>query len=442
MTKILMIGNVPPPMSEGEKIEASNYRTWQFIQPLLEDQHTVHLCASNVAMNEQPTIPETWSKWLVFHPVAFERPGWRKQLQMVHDEIEPDCIVVVNYQACLYATRLATNAPIWMDLYGDQLTIMQLTFFRHDSNRGLHTTVSYMRDILLTGDVFSGCGTPQEHMTVGELAMTGRLTSRTMGYPFTRVILPGAPPSPVAPQQPKLRPALNRIGIDHAAFVVLWCGGYNAWTDVDILFRGLELAMAADERIHYVSIGESTYPSPDNMYNQFRQKIAVSPHADRYHLLGWLPWSSIDNYYLESDVGLNIDGLHYETIYGTRTRLMEMMAKGLPIVSSEGTELSYLLRDQGLALTFKSGDWKQFGQNLVQLAENGDLYRSMSDCVYKAAQAEFSFGETTRPLRNWVEKPEKAPDKDPLSPKEKLKEVNFRSRSLIRKLVWRFWDKA
>jgi glycosyltransferase involved in cell wall biosynthesis len=441
MSKILMIGNVPPPMSSGEKIEASHYRTWQFLQPLIEDQHIVHFCASTQDMRQQPTVPENWQKSLVFHSIQFGKKGWRKAFQQLHDETNPDCIVAVNYQACQYATRLKSNAPIWMDLYGDQLTIMQLTFYRHSNNRGLHTTISFMRDILLKGDVFSACGIPQEHMTVGELAMTGRLNNRTMGYPFTRAILPGSPPSEAALHGTQLRPLLQQVGIKQDDFVVLWCGGYNAWTDIEILFAGLEKAMAADDRIHYVSIGASTYPSPNNMYNQFQRKIESSPHADRYHLLGWLPWSAISSYYSESNVGVNIDGLHYETIYGTRTRLLEMMANGMPIVTSEGTELSYLLRDKGVALTFESGNWEQFGENLIQLAVNRELYRSMVDYVSKTAQQEFSFRETTRPLREWVQNPVSAPDKAGISRSERMQEMNFRGRSILRRLIWRFMEK-
>jgi glycosyltransferase involved in cell wall biosynthesis len=440
MSKILMIGDVPPPMGSSEKIEASHYRTWQFVQPLIDDQHTIQLVAR--PSTGAVSIPSEWKDFLFYHPVDSRNLGWRKQLQNIHDQFQPDCVVAVNYRPSLYATRLKTKAPIWMDIYGDQLTIMQLTFFRHSNNRGLHTTVGYMHDILQKGDIFSGCGAPQEHMLVGELAMTGRLNSYTMGFPFTRVVLPGAPPVNTKPPEKKIRPQLEQLGIAEDDFVILWCGGYNAWTDVDVLFAALEKAMAAEKRIHYVSIGESTYPSPDNMYNQLKQKIEDSAYRERYHLLGWMPWDSLGDYYQESNVGINIDGLHYETIYGTRTRLLEMMAKGLPIVTSEGTELSYLLRDKGLALTFASGNWEQFGEHMVSLARERDRYRAMADCAYRSAQGEFSFYETTAPLRAWVIQPQKAPDRQTLDRPVKVREAKNRGRAVLRSLMWRFLDKS
>jgi glycosyltransferase involved in cell wall biosynthesis len=440
MSKILLVGDVPPPMCIGEKIEASNYRTWQFLLPLMQDQNKVHLCASPNCGIEAICTPDDWKDFLTFHHVQFGERGWRKQLQAIHDQLQPDCIVAVNYQPNLHTSRLETDAPIWMDLYGDQLTIMQLTFYRHSNNRGLHTTIGHMNDILQKGDIFSGCGIPQQHLTVGELAMTGRLNSRTMGYEFTRVILPGAPPAVRNPDRNRERPLLKQQGIGEDDFVVLWCGGYNAWTDIEVLFAGLEKAMAENDRIHYVSIGESTYPSPDNMYNQFKKLIAGSVHADRYHLLGWMPWASIADYYFESNVGVNIDGLHYETIYGTRTRLLEMMATSLPIVTSEGTELSYLLRDKGVALTFGSGEWEQFGANIIQLSLDQERYQAMRECVYQAARGEFSFYETTAALREWVKQPQRAPDRAKLTSHEQNQEIKNRGRAALRRLAWRLFD--
>ena len=36
---------------------------------------------------------------------------------------------------------------------------------------------------------------------------------------------------------------------------MLWSGGYNLWTDVDTLFRGLEAAMARNPKVHFLSTG-------------------------------------------------------------------------------------------------------------------------------------------------------------------------------------------
>jgi hypothetical protein len=60
--------------------------------------------------------------------------------------------------------------------------------------------------------------------------------------------------------------------------------------------------------------------------------------------------------YREADVGLNVDGPNYETLFGARTRILAMAAEGLPVATSVGTELSEWLDDARAALSWQMGD--------------------------------------------------------------------------------------
>ena len=441
MTKILLIGYNPPQIVPKVKIEAAHYRTWQFLQPLLDDGHTVCLCAgTRDEVAGADDVPPAWRAQLVYHPIAFGAGEWVKQLQAAHDAFAPACVVAVNFSHCLYATKLRTDAPIWMEIYGDLLTITQAAAYRAQSDRGIETQIAFMREVLRKGDIFSGCGRAQCHMMVGELAMTGRLNNRTFAYEFTRAILPGSPPCAVdgaGPGEKHARQLLAQHGIADTDFVVLWCGGYNTWTDVETLFHGLEVAMESNPRIHYVSVGANTYNAPDNVYDRFVAMTAASPHSERYHMLGWRPWSEMATYYCESNVGINIDALHYETIFGTRTRLVEMIASGLPVVTSLGAELSYLLRDAGVALTFEVGDWQMLGQGLRRMAADSALTWAMAVAAYRYAQEDLSFATTTAPLRHWVQNPAPAPDRQELSQSARVRKVEHRARTALRQVIWR-----
>jgi glycosyltransferase involved in cell wall biosynthesis len=317
------------------------------------------------------------------------------------------------------------------------------------SDRGLKTQISFMREILRKGDIFSGCGRAQCHMMIGELAMAGRLNRRTFGYEFTRAILPGSPPPAATGEKATgsaadnltkvdgpVRELLSEHGIADGDFVVLWCGGYNTWTDVETLFHGLEAAMQCIPRLHYVSVGANTYTAPNNVYDRFVDMATASPQRNRYHLLGWRPWSEMKTYYRESNVGINIDALHYETIFGTRTRLVEMISSGLPVITSLGIELSYLLRDAGIALTFDVGDWQHLGRNLEQMATDANLRHRMATSAYRHAQEDLSFAATTKPLRDWVQNPSLSPDKGAVSRSDHLRSIEHRARSTLRQAIW------
>jgi glycosyltransferase involved in cell wall biosynthesis len=438
MKRILLVGYNPPQLSGENKIEAAHYRTWQFLQPLLDDGHQICLSADQLTGNDNlASIPQEWSGQLQYKPVPYGHQGWRVQLQHIHDEYRPDCVVAVNFSHCLYASRLKTPKPIWMDIYGDMLTIMQAACFRTQSDRGLATSIAYMRQVLSAGDAFSVCSSPQKHLLVGELAMSGRLNRHTFGYEFAHLILPGSPAITNSNSTQLVdKDILSQHGIREDDFVVLWSGGYNTWTDIDTLVKGLEAAMNKDTRIHYVSVGDSTYQAPDNVYIHLQEKVARSPHRDRFHLLGWRPWSEMESYYRSSHLGLNIDAIHYETIYGTRTRLLEMLVAELPVITSLGTELSYLLESHGAALTFQVGDWKALAAGILALAGDESRRQEMRNLAKDYAQNGLSFYQTTAPLRDWVKDAQRAPDKVNLGSRERIRNWEFQGRAFIRQLIW------
>lgn len=440
MSKILLVGYNPPQFEKNAKIEAAHYRTWQFLQPLLDDGHEILLCArvSPANQNYQPVIPPAWQAQLRYHPIALNQTsGWVGQLQNLHDAFDPDGIVAVNFDCCLSVTKLTTDRPIWMDIYGDYLTIMQVARYRAGSDRGIQTSIEFMRRVLKKGDAFSVCGTPQAHMLVGELAMAGRLNSTSFSYEFTNVVLPGAPPNENEENlEATTTSYLSDRSIPDDAFVVLWCGGYNAWTDVQTLYKGLEWAMQHRPEIHYVSVGANTYGGTQNVYEQLLGMIAKSPYRERFHMLGWRPWAEVAGYYRESNVGFNIDGLHYETIFGTRTRLVEMLGAGLPVITSLGCELSDLIGKYGAGLTFESGDWQGMGEQILALANDKMLYERMVETATDYAANTLSFANTTASVRAWVKEPTLAPDHSANISHPWSERLEFKMRSIVRQLVW------
>ena len=437
MGQLLIIAYPPPPLTDHSKIEAAHYRAWQFILPILDAGHKVHLCTppSNFRSTVDGSIPGDWRENLTWSTIPFHTLNWVSKLQRIHDSLNPDCIIAINFDCCLYATKLKTQKPIWMDIYGDYLTIMQSSCNSVGSNRGMNTSINHMKEVLKKGDIFSVCSGPQSHALVGELAMAGRLIRQTFGYEFTRVILPGSPPVSLDSDQTDV---FDPVSLEFRPddFQVLWCGGYNTWTDIDTLFRGLEWAMQQEPRVQFISLGASTYNSTENNYQKFLDLIKTSPHNQRYHMLGWQSWDELGKYYRLSKVGLNIDALHYETRLGTRTRLVEMIAAGLPVISSVGTELSCLLHQNGAALTFEIGDWRTLGEEIISLVNNPEKRDEMKNRAIDSALNQFSFSHTTTPLLEWISDPHRAPDKVGIEPGEKLKNIEFAGRAMLRRIMW------
>jgi glycosyltransferase involved in cell wall biosynthesis len=96
-------------------------------------------------------------------------------------------------------------------------------------------------------------------------------------------------------------------------------------------------------------------------------------------MLGWQPSSVVPGLYPQADVGVNLDAFHYETQLGTRTRLVEMMHYGLPVITTLGCELSHIVEDQGLGLNFPDRGCGTFSNHILAMAGDKSLQKNMRD---------------------------------------------------------------
>lgn len=433
MSRILVLGYELPALAEGA-VEARSYRTWQFVEPLLADGHQVCLVVSHQA--DQFDIAHSLGPRLSYHRLAMRRLGWPKRVNHLHDRFEPDGVLAVAFNNCLRVTRLATDRPIWMDIYGDKLAETQIAEYTRQSSRGRRNMFRYLRMMLRQGDVYSTCGMPQKYALIGQLGMVSRLNRHNLGYEFVYPVLPGAP---TCPKDAEGGPALRSDLVPADAFVVLWCGGYNVWTDVDTLFQALDEAMSRDPRIVFVSVGGRVKLKGNSTYDRFLAMIETSAHRDRFHMLGWRPADEIPAYYCEADVGINLDAFHYETLLGTRTRLVEMMGYGLPVITSLGCELSTIIRDQELGLTFPIGDAVAFRDRILMLVRDPIQRQILAERAHSFATQQLSFAETTRPFREWARRPYHAPDRVKTGRRWNPQEIEYYLRSIARGVLWRLW---
>jgi glycosyltransferase involved in cell wall biosynthesis len=196
--------------------------------------------------------------------------------------------------------------------------------------------------------------------------------------------------------------------------------------------------MQRDPSVHFLSVGASTYQAPETQYDRLLNMVAQSPCAAKFHFLGWQPWEEISNYYRASDIGINVDGLHFETIYGTRTRLVEMLAHDLPVITTEGCELSYLIRDKHAGFTFRVSDWERLADYILRLASMPAQLADMQQAGRELIDSELSFQTTTAPLRAWVKNPLAAPDNSSRHRAWYVKTIQYRLRTMLRMILWRF----
>jgi len=456
MTKILVLGAAPLPFEPQRRQYAANLRTWHFTQPLIADGHEVRLVGCrlpNTCPEDLEPVVRSREGGFEYFSVSgeiFEDPSL---LQQLCDEFDPEAILGVNTYPASRAVGIRTQRPIWCDLNGWIMAEAQTKTYVYDDDRYLSHFWNMERRVLERADVISTVSEAQAHATIGELAVWGRLGRKTFGYEFVHRI-PNAIPEVEYEHSSRV---IRGVLVSEDAFVVLWAGGYNTWTDVNLLYEALTTAMEEVPRLHFVSTGGVIEGHDDITFNRFRERIGNSRFRDRFHFVGWVPTAEVPSYYFESDLGINVDSHNYETVFGARNRLNDMMKVGLPVLTTFGTEISQVVAAERLGLTSAPGDPGGFAERMIWAARHPGELEAMARSAQEYVREHFSYARTTEPMRAWAADPYRAPDRgertefqdiDLFQPQDddRTEEIEAQCRDLQQEIarihgsrMWRLW---
>ena len=417
MSRLLILGVSPLPFYADEYLSGLGIGTWELAKPLLQDGHHVTLIAYGDSPGEDQPLSENpevrrWPnlRLIVREPVTPESLSSEvKEALSLAGDFAPDAVITAGTPLCSQvAVELPAEYPMWADLNGAIMPELQAKG-ASCADPNLFTVVYrlYFR-LLRRGDHFSTVSDRQRRMVIGELGMTGRLNRFTFGHDLVSVIPNGLDRE--VDQKPHQAVLRDRV-CSEDDFVLLWSGGYNNWVDIETLFCGVETAMAEDPRIHYVSTGGGIKGHHEEGYERFRSLVHASPHRGRFHLLGWLPYRHLVDYYAEADLGLNVDLDIYESEFGARNRFLSWIQAGLPILTTISTEISEDLVSQGLAYGVPMGRADLLAREIQAVASDPGEARRKGGQALAYALENWAFEKATLPLRRWAESPEQAPDR-------------------------------
>ncbi len=411
MSRLLVLGVGPLPFENRIKVYGSSLRTWHFIKPLLDDGHEILLIAMQLPdpYHEEnlPQIQKFEQGPLTYYSVnelyVFMDMNY---LQAHHDQYQPEAVMGINTHAAAQACKLKTQVPIWADLNGWVMAEAQAKAARVQDDGCLPYFWGQEEPVLKRADRISVVSEPQKFALLGELATTGRLMKETFGYDFLDVI-----PNSVSPQPPAIgTPLLRGKQASQDDFLVLWSGGYNTWTDIETLYQGISLAMEKDPAIKFVSTGGAIAGHDDTTYPNFLKLIEDSPYKNRFYMMGWLPGTDIPTLYSECNLGLNIDGLNYEVIFGARNRINGMVRMGLPVLSTTGTEVADQMQKADVLYTFERGNPQDLAEQILWASSHREETRQKGILSREFVLSHWTYEKTTLALRDWAQSPCHAPD--------------------------------
>lgn len=317
--------------------------------------------------------------------------------------------------------RLAsTRGVVVCDMY-DPFHLEQLeqtAGFPDDARRVIvrNARASAIRQ-LLRGDFFLCASAQQRSFWLGHLAAIGRLNTLTYDAdPTARQLLAvvpfGLPETPPTSTGPVIRGVVP--GIDQDDQVILWGGGIYDWFDPLTLVEAVGRLRARHPRLRLFFLGVR-HPHPD--VGEPAAVAATRVRATELGLLGthvflnegWVPYDQRGAYLLEADLGVSTHFEHLETAFAFRTRILDYLWAGLPVVTTRGDTLGELVERRGLGVAVPSRDVDALASALDSLLSDPTAAAACRARVEVVA-AEYTWTRVLAPLVEFCREPRRAPD--------------------------------
>jgi glycosyltransferase involved in cell wall biosynthesis len=274
-----------------------------------------------------------------------------------------------------------------------------------------------LQQTALAGDFFFCSSQRQRDYWLGLLDACGRINPDTYGNDPTLHTLIDIVPFGLPPRHPKHTvPVMKGIipGIGSTDRVVLWGGGLWQWLDPPSLVRAMARLVERRPNVRLVFPG-TRHPNPliPDM-PMLKQTIELSDQlglTGRVTFFGdWVPYELWPNYLLEADIGASLHFDSLETHFAFRTRILDYIWAGLPMVVTGGDEMSDLVAGYGLGEVVPPGDDEAIATAIAHLLDTPDL-RESHRTSFEQVRPSFTWEKACEPIAQFCEKPRFAPDR-------------------------------
>lgn len=228
----------------------------------------------------------------------------------------------------------------------------------------------------------------------------------------------GLPSEPPTPGPARIRGVLP--GCDQAARIFLWGGGIWEWFDPLTPIRAAAALQATHPEIKLVFLaGKSPNPGTPAMpmaeaARALAQELGAMGRSVHF-LEDWIPYQERGALLLEADAAFTAHHDHLETRFSFRTRVLDYLWAGLPILTTAGDAMGDLVTREGLGEAIAPGDVAGWASALL-LTATDDARRAAQASRARAVSVRFTWEHAVAPLTRYCEAPYRTPRPVTLAP--------------------------
>ncbi|HEX6352485.1 glycosyltransferase [Actinophytocola sp.] len=268
------------------------------------------------------------------------------------------------------------------------------------------------------GDFFLCASERQRHFWLGHLTALGRLTpSLYDSDPTVKSLLAVAPFGlPGKPPQKTASPIRGRLVADTDK-VIIWAGGVYSWFDPLTLVHAVDRLSRkhSDARLLFLGMKHPNPEVPEMDIGAQTRALSERLGLTNQHVFfneTWVPYAERQNWLLDADCGVTTHYEHVETTFAFRTRVLDYLWTGLPIVTTDGDSFADLVRAEGLGVVVPPEDPDALADALAKVLYDTEFATAAQERI-AVVRERFTWETALAPLVSFCRNPSLAADRLP-----------------------------
>jgi glycosyltransferase involved in cell wall biosynthesis len=272
-------------------------------------------------------------------------------------------------------------------------------------------------EILKSGDFFICANEKQRDFWLGMLMALGRIDIRLYKDERNLKNIIDIVPFGIPNEEPyHTHNVLRGVypGIKKEDKVIIWGGGVYDWLDPLTAIRAVHKIVANRPEVKLFFMGVKNPYRPLPKMRLAQEAIELSRELGIYNknvfFNDWVAYEERQNYLLEAGIGISTHHKNSEAYYSSRTRVLDYIWAGLPIIISEGDGFSEIVKRYQLGLVVKDNDVDAVAQGILRLLDDTEFYHNCKKNI-KHISASFFWDKAIAPLNHYCHFPAIAQDR-------------------------------